>query len=1005
MLKSTIVKTILFAVGPLFNMTSKKSDSFRKEAGKYDCVFQLKTKNNKVGRYYTVKDGKVISASWGTHPNPDVALIFKNVSVMLDLMRPDAKIEYKIHCAKNFLLTVDGKDPMVNWLTMLLNRLNYEGFKYGEEMKDGCRRFTTMTNGGPLHVYVRDDKIVRVTPIDLTDADAPSYSVEARGKTFKPKRRAMIAPHAQSYKSNVYSDNRLLYPMKRVDFDPDGERNPQNRGISGYERISWDEALDIVSKEIKRQKKEHGPGSILMPTSDHHQWGNIGYYLSALTRFGNLIGFTRMAINPDSWEGWYWGAAHHVGNTMRVGVVPSYGTLEDCLQEAEQIVFWSSDPISTSGGYAGSESSQRRLWGKELGLEFIHIDPHYNPTAQLLGGKWIPIKPTTDPALAIAIMYVWVKEGLYDKEYVATRTTGFEEWRDYLLGVTDGVPKTPEWQEAETGVPARDVRALARSWGTKKTYLGLGAIGTGFGGASRAATGIQWARCMILMMSMQGWGKPGINMGNLSSGVPHDFEFYFPGYAEGGISGDLTNTANAVNNYQRMQHIVTMNPVKQLIPKQRVPEAILEGKAEGFAWDGVSQEVQFAPFNYPMKGYSPIHMIYRYGASIFSTGTKTNRYIDAFRHESIECIVNQTVFFEGEAKYADIILPACTSLERWDIGEWANSGGYGHHGQDIVNHRIMTIQHKCIEPLGESKSDYQIFCDILERLGLGAVYTEGCSELDWCKRVFDSTDLPKHISWKEFLKKGYFVVPPEEESMRPPVSMRWYAEDRRKDVPEPFPLPSQYADDFGYGIQTPSGKIEFVSQVLARNEEDDGERPALNRYIPAWEGLHTKELLEKYPLQMVATHTRYSFHTFNDNTPFTDQIKDHRVLVDGHYYWILRLNKQDAEARDIKQHDLVKVYNDRGAVICAADISAAVVPGVVKGFQSSAKFQPLNIDGERVDIGGCLNSLVPERAQVKGTHSISPNSTLVQMEKYQAANKISQAREEQTQRISEKTHG
>ncbi|MBC8725893.1 molybdopterin-dependent oxidoreductase [Paraburkholderia sp. 31.1] len=119
------------------------------------------------------------------------------------------------------------------------------------------------------------------------------------------------------------------------------------------------------------------------------------------------------------------------------------------------------DTESTNGAYAGFEGTPRRLWAKELGIEFVHIDPHCNPTAQLLGGRWIPVRPQTDAALATAIMYVWAVEGLYDEDYIATRTTGFDEWRAYLLGETDGVPKTPEWQEGETGVPAKDVRALA----------------------------------------------------------------------------------------------------------------------------------------------------------------------------------------------------------------------------------------------------------------------------------------------------------------------------------------------------------------------------------------------------------------------------------------------------------------------------------------------------------------------------------------------------------------
>lgn len=988
MLKSTLFNTVLFGSSVLLKKTLKNSPEFRTEAAKHNLTFQMKIKNNKHGRYFIFKDGEVSSAK-GVHPNPDVAMIFKNLDVALKLLNPGHTAMDEIHAAKNFLLTVDGPDPLATWVLQLFNRMLLEGSKRGRKQADGSTLYTTVTNGGPLHVTVKDGKIVRVTPIEFTEDDGASWTIEARGGQFKPQRQTTTAAHAASYKDTVYAKNRILYPMKRVDFDPDGERNPQNRGISGYERISWDEALDIVAKEINRQKREHGPGSIFMPTSSHHQWGNVGYYLSALARFSNLIGVTRMAMNPDSWEGWYWGAQHHIGNSMRIGLAPTYGTMEDCLKEADQIVFWSSDPETTHAAYAAFEGTKRRLWAKEHGMKFVHIDPHYNSTAQLLGGKWLPIKPGTDAALAIAIMYVWIDEGLYDKEYVKERTTGFDEWKDYVMGVEDGIPKTPEWQEKETGVPARDARALARSWGNKKTYLGAGLSGTGMGGACRGSNGAQWARAMVQLMAMQGWGKPGINMGNLQAGSPVDLEFYFPGYSDGGISGDLVNTGNAVNNYQRMPHILTMNPVRQMIPKQYIPEAILNGEAEGYMWDPTSQEGQFAPFKYPVPGYSPVRMIYRYGGSIFGTATRSGRFVDAFRHDSIECIVNQSIYMEGEAKFADIILPACTNLERWDIGEWASSGGVIHHCFDAVNHRVIAIQHKCIEPLGESKSDYRIFQELLGRLGLASVFTEGCDELGWVKRVFDSTDLPKHISWKKFLEKGYFVVPAEDKELRAPVSMRWFAEGRRKDVPEPSPLPSQYAEKFGYGVQTPSGKIEFVPTTLKRMDGKLPDRPAVNRYIPSWEGPHTEDLVAKYPLQMIATHSRFSFHTFSDGNTATNQIKDHRHLLDGHYYWIVRLNPQDAEQRGIEQNDLVKVFNDRGAVVCAADIASTVTPGVMKSYQSSASFREVEVNGETVEVCGCLNILTPERSQVARSHSMSPNSTLVQIEKYMHAEELS----------------
>ncbi|HUH60800.1 MAG TPA: molybdopterin-dependent oxidoreductase [Candidimonas sp.] len=979
-MKKAVLKAILFAVPTVLRRTAKKYPAFREEMNRHDCTVQIKLKDESIARYYTFARGRVTSSS-GVHPKPDVAMVFRDLSTALTFLKPPMDRAEIVHAAKQFRVVVLGKDELVVWFMQLMNRIETSGMQSGTPMPDGSIRYTTNTNGGPLFVYVKDGRILRVTPIDFTQADASSYSITARGKHFKPWRRATVSPHALTLKSQVYSDKRILYPMKRVDFDPNGERNPQNRGISGYERISWDEALDLVANEITRQKKEHGPGSIAIPHSSHHQWGNVGYYLSSMLRFGNLIGFTRVHHNPDSWEGWYWGAAHHFGNTLRVGLPSPYGTVEDCLKEAEMIVFWSSDPEATNGGYGGFEGTQRRFWAKELGIEFVHIDPHCNSTAQLYGGRWIPLRPGTDAALAIAIMHVWVTEGLYDKDYVEKRTTGFDQWDDYLRGTSDGIPKSPEWQEPETGVPAQVVRALARKWASKKTYLAPGGLGTGLGGACRTATGSQWARNMILMMAMQGWGKPGVNFGNLQMGSPVDNYFYFPGYAEGGISGELAFTAGAINNYTRMPHVLTMNPVKQMIPRQRLPEAIVDGYAKGYIWDGSSIEAQMASYEYPMPGYSKIHMLYRYGGALLGTVANSARYIEAYRHSSLECIVSQAIYMEGDVPFADVILPACTAVERWDIGETAGCQGYIHHAPAQLNHRTIVMQHKCIEPLGESKSDYQIFLDICSRLGMGPMFSEGCSELDWCKRVFESADISKEMKWTEFLKKGYYVVPAEPESE--PVSMRWYAEDRQKDIPEPHPLPSQYQGEFGKGLPTQSGKIEFIPSSILRGDPDNPERPALNRYIPSWEGMQTADLVDKYPLQMVSTHSRYSFHTFSDGKGSTiNDIDDHRVLIDGYYYWVMRINPADAGARGIRHHDLVRVFNGRGVVICAADVSELVMPGVVKTFESSAVFDPVPDPNGFADRGGCINLLTPPRPQVKGTDGMGSNSCLVEIEKW-----------------------
>jgi len=978
-----VLKIILLSIPRIITKTARKHPEFRQTLRQYDCVVQLRLKDSSIARHYIFQSGKVRSKA-GVHSNPDASVIFNDVATALIFLKPPFNQAEIVHAAKNFRVVTPGRSEILVWFMQMMYRTQTIGLQYGTPAADGMTRYTTNTNSGPLYVYVKNDRIVRMTPIEFDGGDAPGWTIKARGQSFTPNRHTTISPYSLALKSMVYSEKRNLYPMKRVDWDPNGERNPQNRGVSGYVRITWDEALDLVSSEIKRLKVQYGPGAVAAPLPSHHQWGNIGYYLSTLMRFQNLIGTTRVHPNPDSWEGWYWGAMHHYGNALRLGIPDFYGTVEDCLKECEMMVFWSSDPETTNGIYGGFEGTQRRLWAKKLGIEFVHIDPHLTPTAQLLGGRWIPIRPATDAALASAIMHVWVTEDLYDKKYVETRTTGFAEWRDYLLGKQDGVAKSPEWQEGETGISAHVARALARAWANKKTYLGAGGLGAGWGGAARSATGAQWARCMVMMMAMQGWGKPGVNFGNLQMGAPLDYTFYFPGYAEGGISGELNFTAAALNNYTRMPHAPTINPVRQMIPRQHLPEAIIDGKSTGYLWDGTSMEAQMVPFEYPTPGYSKIHMLYRYGNSTFGTISDSTRFIESYRHSSIECVVNQSIWFEGDARFADIILPACTSLERWDIGEWANCSGYIHHNQTQLNHRVVVLQHKCIEPLGESKSDYQIFLDILNRLGLGPIFSEGCSELDWCKRVFQSTDVAKKVSWKQFAKKGYYVVPPEPESTRDPVAMRWFAEDRHKDMPEPLPFPSQFSNEFGKGLETQSGKFEFVSSSLKRLNPDSTERPPLNKYVAAWEGPHAKELYAKYPLQMVSSHPRYSFHTYGDAKDSTvNDVIDHRVMIDGYYYWVMRINPIDAEKRGVRHNDLVRVYNDRGNAVFVADVSPLTGPGIVKTYESVADVDAYRHDKYGViELAGCANVLTSKRPQQMGTESIAPNSCLVEIEKW-----------------------
>ncbi len=241
--------------------------------------------------------------------------------------------------------------------------------------------------------------------------------------------------------------------------------------------------------------------------------------------------------------------------------------------------------------------------------------------------------------------------------------------------------------------------------------------------------------------------------------------------------------------------------------------------------------------------------------------------------------------------------------------------------------------------------------------------------------------MAKHISWRKFLKKGYFVVPPEPEASRAPTAYRWFYEGRKKDLPEPSPLPSDYIGNYGEGLQTPSGKFEFIPGTLSRI--DDPDRPPLNKYMPVYEDPQKDAELAEYSLQLLTPHSRYPFHVMGDDEGSSlRDIREHRVLVDGHHYLVARINRQDAEARGIEDDDLIRLWNNRGSVVCAAQVTDRLRPGTVSAATASAEYRPAGEPGKSTDLGGCTNMLNPSKSITKKSHGIRPNTTLIQIEKW-----------------------
>ncbi|MFC2068908.1 molybdopterin-dependent oxidoreductase [Chloroflexota bacterium] len=810
--------------------------------------------------------------------------------------------------------------------------------------------YVTCDQGGPVQVQVKNGEILRIRPLPLTKEDVKDahWQVTVNDKTFEPPVRVGLPPFTLSSRRRVYNPLRLKYPMKRVGYKPGGESSVENRGKGEFVRISWDEAIDIVSGELKRLRETYGPASILALRSYHHSWGFVNYPYSTHRRFFDFLGTTGEAISAVSWEGWFWGAVHTWGFNNNFGGGPQADLMEDTFKNSQLMVYWSFDPESTwNNGLM--DTAPWRLWLRELGMKQVFIDPFCNFTAARFADKWIAPRPGTDTALAAAIAYVWLSEGTYDRDYVATHTYGFDKFREYILGYEDDIPKTPEWAEQISGVQAGIIKALAREWASKRTCL---AVKAGEGGACRAAYSHEWARMMVLLQAMQGLGKPGVSIWDSSRGAPANKEFYMPHYSWPDVATSLVAKK------------IPRNPVKQELWRSVTPQAILNPDqpvhwvSAGLFSRILGPDSHFNKYSYPEPGEAKVRMIFRHGASNLSVMQDVNTWVELYKSPKLECVVVQTPFMEPEAKFADIILPACTGFEREDISQWARN----QYTRDQTNWEICVYHQKCIEPLYESKPDYEIYSLLAEKMGIKEEYTEGKTTADWIEQVFYKTSIKDYMTFEEFKKKGYFVIPLGENYQPEPALRSFY--------------------ETGEGLDTPSGKIEFFSQRLYNNLPDDKERPPVPHYIPSWEGHTTSALISKYPLQMITPHNRWGYHTQYECVTWLREIPLHRVKLDGYYYWPLRINPGDAATRNIKNNDIVIVYNDRGRVLCAAMVTHKIRPGTVHAYHAGwyDPVEPGTVGS--LDRGGAINLLTSNRFT-------SPNAPgmvsqcLVEVERYE----------------------
>jgi trimethylamine-N-oxide reductase (cytochrome c) len=816
------------------------------------------------------------------------------------------------------------------------------GNKTGEE-KSCIKSFGLCSHGAggsPGVVDVKNGRVTRIRPLHYDASykaeELKFWQMEARGKAFKPAMKSLLPPFALVYKKRLYSPNRILYPLKRVDWDPNGERNPQNRGKSRYVRISWDEAVAIIVSEIKRIQKQYGPDAVLLQADGHGETKVVHGTHGCSTRLFDLLGgYTAQVRNPDSWEGWYWGAKHAWGMDPWMGLMwPQTNCYKDVAENTDMLLFWGCDPETTPIGFGQQMPSRFCYWFTELGIKSIYICPDLNYGAAVHADKWIPVLPNTDAALQLAIAYTWISEGTYDKDYVATHAFGFDRFEKYVLGKEDGVPKTPEWASPRCGVPATTIKALAREWASRRTSIAH----TCGGSYIRAAYATEPARLEVMLLAMQGLGKPGV----------HQITMNHYGMPKSLLTPNLSAAFRGGNPGKGLP--------RQIIPKTLIPEAILNPP---ITWYGTTQaaeptENQFVKYQYPADGCPEIHMIWTDSPCWIACWNGGNRMIEALRNNKIEFILAQHPWLENDCLLADIILPANTKLEEEDIG----SDTMGEPCKSIF------LERKCVEPVGESKSDYEIVCLIAEKMGLLHEYTEGRSIAEWIRHGFETSGVQDFISYDELEEKGYYVTPSDPDWQKHPAGMIDFYKD-----PENNPL------------KTPSGKIECYAQNLARHFPDDDERPPVPHWIEKGESHDERisgERAKKYPLLLVSNHPRWRVHVEFDDTTWFREIPTCKVRgPDGYLYEPVWINPVDAAARGIKHGDIVNVFNDRGGVLGGAYITERIIPGAV--YQDhGARYDPI-VTG-KLDRGGSNNTICPSKVTSRNASGEVTSGFLVQVE-------------------------
>lgn len=623
-------------------------------------------------------------------------------------------------------------------------------------------------------------------------------------------------------KTLPFSDGRLCVKgaaLKQATYSPDRLLYPMkrvgNRGEGRFERISWEEALDTIVEKMEDTKEKYGAKSTMVYVG-HPKW-----FRPYLTDFANHYGTPNVGSESST-------CAYALMLACKCCFGSDVFMPQPDMRRCKTLLIWGVNPL-----YSNSVKGGKGFLGAvERGVNVIVVDPRCTPTTEHAALHLRPI-PGTDGALALGMARVMITEDLYDKDYIEKYTYGFEEYKEYVMEFT------PEKVEKITGVPAGDMIKAARLFASEKSS----AIMTSASPVVHNINGVQNARAIELLSALTGnYGMPGGVMA--------------PGPGRPRMKGAFMNDwMQRVDPDQDLSH--DQFPAWRKLIYYETQVTRIADYLEG-------------------KGEYPIRTLLAFGMN-HHMWPRPDRIEDAV--QNLDFFVNVDMYMNDTCKYADILLPAATSLEREQV--------------EILGPNILYYQPEAIQPMGEVKNDIEILLELSSRMG----FSLGDPQIHSYEEYLDSLLSPTGVTLAE-LKEH-----PEGMQPKNPAKVRTSEQILQ--------------------VKTPSGKIEFVSQVLESCKKPGHEG------LPIYRDFREQLPMEEYPL-ILATGSRKPqlFHSRTYRLPWLANLEETPVID---------IHPEDARKLSLENGEEVVLRTPVGAMELSVNLDSSCLPGVVNVYHGAGE--------------------------------------------------------------------